>query len=70
MWHACGTVKMGKPDDPGACVDKDFKVLGVENLRVVDMSVVPFLPRYVPSLLFLSPISAIYLLWHCFGTST
>ncbi|KAL8645522.1 MAG: hypothetical protein Q9226_007262 [Calogaya cf. arnoldii] len=44
MWHACGTVKMGKSDDPGACVDKDFKVLGVENVRVVDMSVVPFLP--------------------------
>lgn len=47
MWHACGTVKMGKLNDPNTCVDKDFKVVGVERLRVVDMSVVPFLPRYV-----------------------
>ncbi|KAL8991998.1 MAG: hypothetical protein Q9169_007462 [Polycauliona sp. 2 TL-2023] len=45
MWHACGTVKMGKPNEPGTCVDTDFKVLGVSNLRVVDMSVVPFLPN-------------------------
>jgi len=45
MWHACGTVKMGKIEEPGTCVDKDFKVVGVQNLRVVDMSVAPFLPR-------------------------
>ncbi|KAL9027105.1 MAG: hypothetical protein Q9196_004327 [Gyalolechia fulgens] len=45
MWHACGTVKMGKPEEAGTCVDKDFKVLGVQNLRVVDMSILPFLPR-------------------------
>ncbi|KAI4276011.1 MAG: hypothetical protein LQ337_002786 [Flavoplaca oasis] len=35
---------MGKLNDPNTCVDKDFKVVGVERLRVVDMSVVPFLP--------------------------
>jgi len=45
MWHACGTVRMGKTDEPGTCVDADFKVVGVQNLRVVDMSVAPFLPR-------------------------
>lgn len=45
MWHACGTVKMGKPQDTDACVDTDFKVRGLEGLRVVDMSVAPFLPR-------------------------
>ncbi|KAL8791599.1 MAG: hypothetical protein Q9195_005804 [Heterodermia aff. obscurata] len=45
MWHTCGTVKMGKIGDQGTCVDKDFKVVGMQNLRVVDMSVVPFLPR-------------------------
>ncbi|KAI4179969.1 MAG: hypothetical protein L6R41_007539, partial [Letrouitia leprolyta] len=44
MWHACGTVKMGKLSEPGTCVDKDFKLVGVQNLRVVDMSVAPFLP--------------------------
>lgn len=45
MWHACGTVKMGKLEEPGTCVNTDFVVVGLENLRVVDMSVAPFLPR-------------------------
>ncbi|KAL9010710.1 MAG: hypothetical protein Q9173_004380, partial [Seirophora scorigena] len=44
MWHPCGTVKMGKAEDEGACVDTSFKVVGLEGLRVVDMSVAPFLP--------------------------
>ncbi|KAL8799231.1 MAG: hypothetical protein Q9200_007589 [Gallowayella weberi] len=46
MWHMCGTVAMGKPHAPNACVDTDFRVLGLEGLRVVDMSVVPFLPSW------------------------
>ena len=46
MWHMSGTVKMGKPEKPDTCVDKDCKVLGVQGLRVVDMSVAPLLPRY------------------------
>ncbi|KAI4114978.1 MAG: hypothetical protein LQ345_004335 [Seirophora villosa] len=45
MWHPCGTVKMGKAEDEGTCVDTSFKVVGLEGLRVVDMSVAPFLPR-------------------------
>lgn len=44
-WHPCGTVKMGKPEDPGTCVDTSFKVVGLEGLRVVDMSIAPILPR-------------------------
>ncbi|KAI4140687.1 MAG: hypothetical protein LQ341_003748 [Variospora aurantia] len=44
MWHPCSTAKMGKPSDASACVDTNFQVLGVEGLRVVDMSVAPFLP--------------------------
>lgn len=44
-WHMSCTVKMGKKDDPGACVDADFKVKGIEKLRVVDLSVTPFLPN-------------------------
>ncbi|KAL6714199.1 hypothetical protein ACLMJK_008694 [Lecanora helva] len=44
MWHASGTLKMGKPQDPDTCVDTDFKVRGVDHLRVVDMSVAPLLP--------------------------
>jgi choline dehydrogenase-like flavoprotein len=38
-----GTVKMGKAGEKDACVDSDFKVVGIENLRVADMSVVPVL---------------------------
>jgi hypothetical protein len=41
VWHANGTVKMGRKDDKGTCVDSDFKVLGIERLRVADMSVSP-----------------------------
>ena len=54
MWHASGTVKMGKPDDIMACVGTDFKIRGLEGIRVADTSIVPFLPRQKsrPNLLF------------------
>ncbi|KAI0136860.1 hypothetical protein BJ170DRAFT_33759 [Xylariales sp. AK1849] len=42
-WHMTGTVKMGKTDDADAAVDKDFRLIGVEGLRIADMSVVPIL---------------------------
>ncbi len=48
MWHANGSVKMGRPDDLMACVGPDFKLHGLENLRVVDLSVCPFTPKYDP----------------------
>lgn len=36
---------MGRsPED--ACVDSRFRVFGLDALRVVDMSVAPFVPRY------------------------
>lgn len=43
VWHMTGTVKMGRPDEGGkeAAVDSRFRVFGIENLRVADMSVVP-----------------------------
>ncbi|KAL2009579.1 hypothetical protein VTN00DRAFT_5386 [Thermoascus crustaceus] len=41
VWHANGTVKMGKPDDKSACVDSKLRVRGLESLRVADMSVCP-----------------------------
>ncbi|MBZ6429868.1 MAG: GMC family oxidoreductase [Acinetobacter pittii] len=42
-WHMTGTVKMGKIDASDAAVDSHFRVRGMENLRVADMSVVPVL---------------------------
>ncbi|TEY56256.1 hypothetical protein BOTCAL_0227g00010 [Botryotinia calthae] len=45
-WHMCSTVRMGKDTDENtACVDTNFRVLGVEGLRVVDLSVLPLLPN-------------------------
>ncbi|KAJ9073562.1 hypothetical protein DSO57_1014952 [Entomophthora muscae] len=46
--HACCTAKMGTPDDPTAVVDAKFRVRGVKNLRVVDMSIFPKIPGYFP----------------------
>ncbi|KAF2473694.1 choline dehydrogenase [Lindgomyces ingoldianus] len=41
VWHANGTAKMGKKGDPFACVDSDFKVFGIDGLRVADLSICP-----------------------------
>jgi choline dehydrogenase len=40
-YHPCGTCKMGSRDDPMAVVDHECRVIGVENLRVVDSSIMP-----------------------------
>jgi choline dehydrogenase-like flavoprotein len=40
-----GTIKMGRKDDPEACVDNTFRVLGLENLRVADMSCIPIIVK-------------------------
>ncbi|KAL8717413.1 MAG: hypothetical protein Q9181_008333 [Wetmoreana brouardii] len=44
VWHAAGTCKMGQKSDAMAVVDSSNKVLGIQNLRIVDASVFPLLP--------------------------
>lgn len=44
FFHASTTCKMGKKGDPNAVVDSQSRVFGVERLRVIDLSAVPFLP--------------------------
>ncbi len=53
--HACGTCRMGpkSADDPVALgdpdqsvLDKDFRVRGTKNLRVVNASVFPDIPGF------------------------
>ncbi len=43
IFHPVGTCKMGRMDDPLAVVDSQLRVKGVQRLRVVDASVMPFI---------------------------
>lgn len=43
VWHPSGTCAM-LPREMGGVVDPELKVYGVENLRVVDASIMPMLP--------------------------
>jgi choline dehydrogenase len=43
IFHPVGTCKMGRENDPLAVVDSQLRVKGVDKLRVVDASVMPFI---------------------------
>lgn len=47
--HLMGTCKMGPASTPGTVVDDHCRVHGIDNLRVVDLSVVPTLLRRGPN---------------------
>ena len=41
IFHPVGTCKMGRDSDASAVVDPQFRVRGVERLRVIDASIMP-----------------------------
>jgi len=43
MWHPIGTCKMGDPSDESTVVNPKCQVKNVQNLRVIDASVMPHL---------------------------
>jgi choline dehydrogenase len=44
--HASCSCRMGKPNDPMAVVDSQFRVIGTRGLRIVDASVFPRIPGF------------------------
>ncbi len=43
IFHPVGTCKMGRVDDPMAVLDSEMRVKGINGLRVVDASVMPYI---------------------------
>lgn len=59
--HHVGTCRMGSADDPDAVVDPVGRVYGVDGLRVVDASIMPWVPRgntNIPTLMLAEKIAA------------
>ncbi|XP_074030301.1 glucose dehydrogenase [FAD, quinone] [Leptinotarsa decemlineata] len=47
LYHQMGTCKMGPREDPTSVVDSRFRVHGMESLRVVDASIIPFISGHI-----------------------
>jgi choline dehydrogenase len=45
QFHPCGTVRMGPPGDAMAVLDQHCRLSTIPNLRVVDASIMPTIPR-------------------------
>lgn len=45
IYHPVGTCKMGPKNDRTAVVDPRLRVHGIKNLRVIDASIMPVIPR-------------------------
>ncbi|MFB0923381.1 MAG: GMC family oxidoreductase N-terminal domain-containing protein, partial [Alphaproteobacteria bacterium] len=61
MAHHAGTCRMGPADDPTAVTDTQGRVHGVSGLRVVDASLMPWVPRgntNIPTLMVAEKIAA------------
>ena len=43
-FHMIGTCRMGPRHDPGAVVDHELRVRGIQRLRVADASIMPSMP--------------------------
>lgn len=60
-WHACGTCRMGRADDPCAVTDPAGRVYGVSRLRVADASLMPEIPcanTNIPTMMVAEKIAA------------
>jgi len=44
LHHIVGSCSMGRADSPDAVVDPQLRVIGIQNLRVIDASVMPSVP--------------------------
>jgi choline dehydrogenase len=50
VYHPACTARMGADGDPGAVLDPQLRVRGVQGLRVADASAMPFLPAINPNI--------------------